>query len=134
LYVLSQSYNVFECANKIKTPSYVSLETVLAQENIIFQDYGPNIYSISNNTFSKKVDSRTYIYKKISNRIFMNPLGILNKGTFSIATKERAICDRLYLSPGYHFDTIASIDRELLKKISFLYNKKVERLVAKLLD
>src|SRR3990167_1553828 len=32
-------YNTFELANKVYTPSYISLETVLAQEGVIFQHY-----------------------------------------------------------------------------------------------
>jgi hypothetical protein len=31
----------------------------------------------------------------------------------------------LYLSPGYHFDSLESIDWELLEQISHIYNDRV---------
>src|SRR3990167_1110338 len=34
-----EGYSLFELANKLYKPSYISLETVLGQENVIFQYY-----------------------------------------------------------------------------------------------
>jgi len=42
-----------------------------------------------------------------------------------IASAERAICDRLYLSPNYYFDNLEAIDKEKLQEISLIYNKRV---------
>jgi len=39
-------YNKDELANSIKTPSYISLETVLYRNAVIFQYYGSTIFSI----------------------------------------------------------------------------------------
>jgi hypothetical protein len=50
-----------------------------------------------------------------------------------IATPERAICDRLYLSPNYYFDNLENIDKEKLLEISQIYNKRVILEIKKLL-
>src|SRR6056297_3010887 len=39
IYAKDKNYNKFELATKIYTPSYISLETVLAKNDIIFQYY-----------------------------------------------------------------------------------------------
>lgn len=51
-----------------------------------------------------------------------------------IATKERALCDRLYLTPEYYFDNLDTIDYHALEKISHIYdNKRVLLSVQKIL-
>jgi hypothetical protein len=42
-----------------------------------------------------------------------------------IASSERAICDRVYISGEYYFDNLASINTDKLKKIASIYNKRV---------
>src|SRR6056297_1337610 len=39
IYTKDKNYNKFELATKIYTPSYISLETILAKNDIIFQYY-----------------------------------------------------------------------------------------------
>lgn len=46
--------NFWELATKIKSKSYVSLETVLQQEGIIFQDSSDTISCVSDNTLNKE--------------------------------------------------------------------------------
>ena len=43
--VSGKQVNFLELANKLKKPSYVSLETVLTQAGVVFQDYGQTIFS-----------------------------------------------------------------------------------------
>ena len=50
-----------------------------------------------------------------------------------IASTERAICDRLYLSKNYYFDNLENIDFEKLEEISQIYNKRVILYVKKLI-
>ena len=133
IYVLNKNYNIFELANKIKKPSYVSLETVLQKKGVIFQDYSQSIYAISNNTAQFKIDNINFNYCKLSDNILFNPLGIENQETFSMATLERAIADRIYLSPGYFFDNLRDVDLKKLKKISKIYNKRTEKEINKII-
>jgi hypothetical protein len=42
-----------------------------------------------------------------------------------IASAERAVCDRIYLSKNYYFDDISHLDLIKLEKISKIYNKRV---------
>lgn len=133
IYVISDKYDIFELANKLKTPSYVSLETVLQKENIIFQDYEQTIFSISNNSIVKKAAGKSFIYSKIADEIFSNPLGIEFQNQFYIASPERALCDRIYLSPNYYFDNLRPIKLEKLEEISRIYNQRTQEEVRKIL-
>lgn len=133
-YALRGTYDSFELANKVRTPSYVSLETVLRKENVVFQDYGSVIFSVSDNTLSKKIGGDTFQYFKIKDSVLSNPLGIIRVGQAVIATAERAVCDRLYLSPGYYFDNLRGLDAAKLTSISRIYgNRRLEREVEELI-
>lgn len=120
-----KKYDLFELATKLKKNSYISFETVLKKEGIVFQDYGDTIFLASDNSIEKKTQDNTFKYLKIKDSILYNPLGIVHKWNYSIASKERAICDRLYLSKQYYFDDLEHIDLEKLEQISKLYNKRV---------
>jgi hypothetical protein len=124
LYVLSGNYNVYELANKIKTPSYVSLETVLQSKGVIFQDYSNTIFSVSNNSEIKKVGDKSFEYFKIKNETLGNMKGINRENSCLVASVERALCDRVYLSPGYYFDNLRGIDWNKALEIAKIYNNK----------
>jgi len=118
------NYNNLELANVLKTPSYISLETVLSSAWIIFQDYGHQIFCIAERADEKAIWEYTFSYHRIKNDILYNPAGIIHKEAYSIASPERAICDRLYLTPNYYFDNFNSINRESLVSIAESYNNK----------
>lgn len=125
-------YSIYELWTKLKINSYISFETVLKKEWVIFQDYWESIFLASDDSVTKKVEKIEFKYLKIKNDILLNPLGIINKWNYMIATKERAICDRIYLSKNYYFDNIEWIDKEKLIQISKIYNKRVILEVNKL--
>lgn len=133
LYALNKEYDLFELANKIKVPSYVSLETVLQKEGVVFQDYERTIFSISNNSLTKKINDLDFSYSKIKEEILFNPLGIKRSKQANLATVERALCDRIYLSPNYYFDNLRPINQEELLKISQIYNSRVQKEVKNLI-
>jgi predicted transcriptional regulator of viral defense system len=133
IYVISQNYDKFELANKLKAPSYVSLETVLQKENIVFQKYDQSIFSVSDNTLTKKVDGIKFEYSKIATEILSDPIGIeIQSGAF-VASLERAVCDRIYLSPNYYFDNLRPINLQKMERISQIYNKRVQKEVKKII-
>ncbi|MCK5415860.1 hypothetical protein KAI92_00345 [Candidatus Parcubacteria bacterium] len=127
IYSIKSLYNTFELASKIKVPSYISLETVLQKKSVIFQDYSNSVYSVSNNTIQYEVDKIRFNYFKLKDEILFNPLGVENKGIFNIASMERAVADRVYLTPGYYFDNLRGIEIKKLKNISKIYNKRTQK-------
>jgi hypothetical protein len=42
-----------------------------------------------------------------------------------IASLERAICDRIYISPNYYFDNLSDVNWDKLEEIAQIYNKRV---------
>ncbi len=117
-------YNSYELANILEKPSYISLETVLVQAGIVFQEYGNTIFSISTKTRELSINNTQYQYKTIKKEILFNPIWIYNKNWYAIASLERAICDRLYLTPKYYFDNLRSIDWDKVLEIAEIYQNK----------
>lgn len=128
-----KKYNKYELASKIKSKSYISLETVLQKEWVTFQYYWNTIMLISDKSLEKNIDNTTYTFSKIKDSILLNPLGIIDKWSYMIATKERAVCDRMYLTPSYYFDNLESLDQDLLEKLSHIYNKATNLRIKELL-
>lgn len=65
---------------------------------MIFQDYSGVVTLASNNSLERKIGETAYRFVKIKGDALFNPLGIHYSGKYPIASKERAICDRLYVS------------------------------------
>jgi len=123
IYSISKDYSRQEFANKYRSPSYVSLYTVLVEFGIVFQPYS-SIYLISNRCQEIEVDSQKYIYRKIKDTILLNPFGINNNGEMSKACLERAICDKLYLDKLEHFDNLRNVNWDLVSQLNGeVYNK-----------
>lgn len=117
-------YTKEEVANVLKIPSYISLETVLYKDGVIFQYYGNTILSISDNTKSFKIQETNYEYHKIHPKFLLNPKWINYINNINIASVERAICDRLYLTPWYYFDNLRNIDWDKIFDIAEMYQNK----------
>ena len=132
VYIINEEYDRFELANKLKKPSYISLETVLFNNNIVFQDYTQKITSVSNNTFKEKIAGVDYLYFKIKNEILVNPLGIEMKKNYAIAKPERAVCDLIYLVKNFYFDNLNNLNKDLIREMSIIYNQRVIKEVEKL--
>jgi len=122
IYVFKK-YDIFELACKIRKKSYISLETVLKKQWVIFQYYD-DIFIISDDTLEKKVWEQKFRFNKIKDNILLNQLWLEHKKNYTIASVERAICDRIYLSKNYYFDDLSDINFEKLEEISKIYNNK----------
>lgn len=127
-------YNQYEFACKLRTPSYISLETVLQKHGVIFQDYSQSISLISKNSYSIQINAYTYIFRKISMAILLNPMGIEIFPHYSIASKERAICDMIYLIPHYYFDNIGTINLDFIQKLAQIYPKHTQKAIFNILS
>lgn len=125
-YAKSKNYNKLELATRVLTPSYVSFETVLAKEGLIFQYYEP-IFVATYTTRELVIDSQTYTFRKIKSDVLINSVGIEMVDETAIATKERAFLDMLYLKVDYHFDNIRTLNWDRVYEILPIYhNQRLE--------
>ncbi len=117
-------YDVLEAATRIYTPSYVSCETVLRREGVIFQHYD-TIFAISYLSRNVTLDDGTKItYRRIKEAMLLNTIGLERKIYYTIATKERALVDMVYLFGNIYFDNLRGIDWHLCQRIARAYNSK----------
>lgn len=118
------NYNDYQLANVIEKMSYISLETVLYKEWFIFQNYNNTIFSIATRSRSINIKDKKYVYQKIKKEILLDPIGINHIDGYRIASIERAICDRIYLTPGYYFDNLRNVNWDRVEKIAKIYDNK----------
>lgn len=131
IYAKDENYDRFELANRIYTPSYISFETVLTRAGINFQYYG-NIFAASYVTREIEADGQKISFLKVKDYVLTNTNGIEHKEGYSIATKERAFLDRIYISKDYHFDNLDALDWDKVFEILPVYrNKRMDEKVKK---
>jgi hypothetical protein len=132
IYAKSKDYNRWELATRIFTPAYISFETVLAKEGLVFQLY-EKIYVASYVTREITIDGQVYSLRKVKDSVLTNPMGVEHREETSIATKERAFLDTLYVYSDYHFDNLQGLDWEKVLEILPVYsNKRMEKAVKRL--
>lgn len=122
IYAKDRQYDRLELATKIFTPAYVSLETVLQQEGVIFQS-DRRIHVASYLTREIECDGSTFIFRKLRDSILVNPSGVEQK-QFASVSKERAFMDALYLYKDYHFDNLSGIDWDVCFALLPVYGQK----------
>src|SRR3989339_1514 len=105
-------YDKLELATKIYTPAYISFETVSRREGMTFQYYETVFAASYLSREIKLKNSQKIQYWKLKDEILLNPQGIIRKENYSIASKERAFMDMIYLRPRYYFDNLNSLDWE----------------------
>ena len=124
IYVLGgESYDAMEMANKIMRPSYISLDTVLRREWVIFQ-YSEEITVVTYKTVSMCIDGKNLRFHFMKREIRENFEGVEYRDNISIASKERAFLDAIYLYKDFHFDNLSSIDWDKCFRISKIYGSK----------
>ena len=138
LYAKDKNYHKFELATRIFTPSYVSFETVLSQEGMIFQFYD-KIFVASYLAREIEIDSQVYSFRRIKEPILTNAVGVEHRDESSIALKERAFLDTLYLNEDYQFDNLGALDWNKVFEMLPIYNngrmfKKVIKLYQQVAD
>jgi len=130
IYVLAGAINSlwiienFQIANRMYSPSYISFETVLFAEGVIFQYHG-------NVTVASPYTKDIYIeplllsieYFSMPKALLINPFGLIQKDWYVLATKERALCDVLLRSGNYYFDRLSDIDWDLVLQIAKYYKE-----------
>jgi len=112
---------LFEVANKIYAPSYISMETALSYYNLI-PDSIFQITSISTRrTYNFDTNIGVFTYRKLKPSLFFGYNFVKNNEKyFKIATIEKTILDFLYLNP--EIDNIKAINSLRINKQEFLLN------------
>jgi predicted transcriptional regulator of viral defense system len=96
-------------ANKIYIPSYISFETVLQDEGMVFQGY-TSIFVASYKTKDVIINGQKYCFRTIRDITLTNHRGVYQKDGVWIASAERAFLDTLYLNKDYYFDNLSVLD------------------------
>jgi predicted transcriptional regulator of viral defense system len=117
IYSFDTNYSKEEFANKYRTPSYISLYTVLRNSGVVFQEY-TSIFVVTNRSETVDIDGQKYIYRKIKDEILLNPLGVYVKNGVNTASIERAICDKIYLDGLEYFDNLRNIDLDFIADLN----------------
>lgn len=126
-----ETYNILEVANKLYTPSYISLETVLQKAGITFQYY-ERIFAVSYLSRTIEADGHTFEYHKIRDDILTNNQGIETEGLVNIASPERAFLDAIFLHQDYPFDNLSALRWDAILSLQHIYknNALVKRVNA----
>lgn len=129
IYAKDKNYDRFELANCIYTPSYISFETVLTRNGINFQFYD-NIFVASYLTRDIEAGDQKISFIRMKDYVLSNTSGIDHSNNISMASKERAFLDRIYVSKNYYFDNLNPLDWNKVFDILPIYNnKKMEKRV-----
>ncbi len=106
---VKENFLKLELACKIYTPSYISFETVLLREWVIYQ-YDETIYVASYLSRNIEIKYKNEIikicYRKLKDEILYDDEWIEKKEFYSIANKDRAIQDMKYLKKDFYFDNL----------------------------
>jgi predicted transcriptional regulator of viral defense system len=131
VFAKNKDYSSKELATSLYIPSYISFETVLRKDGVIFQHYD-TIFVVAKWPKNVTVDKYTITFRKLKDVVLYNSTGIVNKDNYSIATTERAFLDMIYLFPNYYFDNLKSINWEKCDEIAKIYdNKELIKRLAK---
>jgi len=139
-------WTLYEIANRIYSPSYVSLETALSYYGLIPE----SIYSVASvstrKTKSFKTPVSTFNYRKIKSSIFFAyRIEKYDNNIFKIASPEKAVLDLFYLMPNLKdpddFDSLRInngnfrdiIDKKrLFNYLKFYNNKRLSSVIYRL--
>ena len=127
IFAKNNTYNKNELAVRIFTPAYIGFETILAREGVIFQYY-QDIFIASYLSRGLNVKENKFTYRKLKDEMLISQKGLVNRGTYFEATKERAFLDMLYLFGNYYFDNLRGINWDACFDIVAIYkNKTMEK-------
>lgn len=122
---------IFQVANKLYTPSYISLEQALSYYSLIPE----GVFQITSVTTKRKATFQTelgsFTYKTLKPQLFFGYQIVVENGyTYKIATIEKAILDYLYLNKieGAEYFEGLRLNREIVKKeLNFTDIEKTSR-------
>lgn len=121
------NYDIYEAAIKTYSPSYISFETALRNEGVIFQHYETIFAAGYLSRAIELTGGQKIVYRKMKKSILLNKAGVRKEKGFFIAEKERAFLDMIYINPRYYFDNLGNIDWKKCFDLEKIYgNKKMK--------
>lgn len=123
VYSISPDYNPKELITSLYQPSYISFESALRDHGLIFQHYD-TVFAASYLSRDIEVNGLKMTYRKVKETVLTNPEGIAQYSGYSIATKERALLDTLYLKPEFYFDNLKGIDWAACRNLATIYDNQ----------
>lgn len=129
------SYLTLEFANKIQVPSYISMETVLRMNGVIFQyDNTITLASYQTKTIYASTEE-VFVFRKIANSILMRKEGKIITPKYTIATLERAFLDLCYVDKWRTYENITPLDKKKVIDLLPLYsNSALTKRVSNILS
>lgn len=97
--------------------SYISAESILAKEGIIFQDI-KKVTLFGKKQKEIKVGDTTYLCRYLNDRFLLNRTGINDNKGYSIATVQRALADLRHINLKFFVDNNLSIDQREVNNLS----------------
>lgn len=128
------NYDPKELVCLIKKTGYISAQTVLFREGIMFQFMGNTWECMADRHIEYSIDGQNIKFYKLKPELLNNPIGVREYENYRIATPERALCDYIYLYPKAGIDAPENINRIRLKQILPYYPKATALAINKLLD
>jgi len=123
VYSVRAEYDQMELVTSVYKPSYISFETVLRENGVIFQHYD-TIFAASYLSREMKIKNTKVVYRKLKQSLLINPEGIINNPGYAKASKERALLDTLYLKPEFYFDNLKEIDWVTCRNLATIYDNQ----------
>lgn len=122
-HLANTEFDVKELGNKLRTPSYISFETVLFSEGVIFQ-WGKSISLAAQNSEEVEIGELRFKFRKLKDEVLLNKQGIELKENLAIATLERAFLDMIYVNSEFYFDNLRGLNFSVCRNLVPLYNNK----------
>jgi predicted transcriptional regulator of viral defense system len=129
---LDEEFNIYELANLIISPSYVSLNSALFYHSVSFQAR-QTVTSVSLLNYERRAAGRVFKYYAMKDSLFFNLEGIHYKNNLAVASPERAILDCFYFNLLPNIDNTDKANLAQLKALSNFYPKTVQMKVRKYL-
>jgi len=132
IYAFSKDYNIYELANTLVVPSYISFNSALFYHGVSFQ-VSQEIESAANFSYRRKIDNRICVYYKIKKSLFYDTDGVISGGSLAMATVERAVADCFYVQITPNLDNIDKINLARLKLLADKYPLRVQKQIQSIL-
>ena len=132
-YALNDNFRLFELANVMISPSYVSLFSSLFHFGVSFQE-SSIIASVGLLSYERKAAGRIFKYFAMKEPLFFNLEGISLKENLAVAGPERGILDCLYFNLLPSIDNIDRLNRGMLWETALYYPETVRKKLKKFLE
>lgn len=132
-YTLSRDFNVYELANLVVSPSYVSFNSALFYHGISFQ-VSNIVSSVALFNYQKKIGEYNLKYYSMKKSLFFNLEGVDYKENLTIASPERAVLDSFYFGLLPNIDNWEKLNPTYIKELSIIYPKVVRKKIKNLLN